>query len=358
MKQHTGGLGKFLNEMTQAAKKEENNISTSEQITYIDIDDLEPNPENFYGLRDIEDLAGLIAVSQRIEPLTVIKKEDGKYILISGHRRRAAIQKLLEEGTYNNRLLPCIIKAQEKITIEQENGEKIEFDENTVNMLHLIASNRGQREERTIVEKLQEIKHLEAFARAIYNQKDRGKRGRFRTFFAEEVLNISKSQLQRINSMERLTEKVKKAIDEKKISETAAIELATMTSKEQEKYLEEIEQGKIKGTVQEIQKEKASKNENLGTKVKDNKLSTKIKVEENKFAKVVNVIDIPEKFDDPKKEAQEWFYQEQLGFYQMKYEEAKRMKESETNELKAAQWGIRASVALYNIEELKLSHKK
>jgi len=98
-------------------------------------------------------------------------------------------------------------------------------------MLNLIASNRGQREERTVDEKLQEVRYLEKFAKAIYNQKDRGKRGRFRSFFAEEILNISKSQLQRINAMEKLTDKVKQAIDDKKLSESAAArKMANMTA--------------------------------------------------------------------------------------------------------------------------------
>ena len=192
------GLENILKEITP----------TEEKIIYVDVDDLESNPKNFYGLRDIDGLAGLIAVSHFVEPLTVFQKADGKYMIISGHRRRAAVQKLLEDGVYTERKLPCIVKAQEKISIEQDNGETVEFDEDAVNMLHLIASNRGQREERTVEEKLQEIKFLEKFAKAIYHQKDRGTRGRFRTFFAEEILNISKSQLQRLNSMEKLTDEV------------------------------------------------------------------------------------------------------------------------------------------------------
>ena len=65
------------------------------------------------------------------------------------------------------------------------------------------------------------------------------------------------------------------------------------------------------------------------------------------------LIDVPEQFEDPQKEAKEWFSQERLTL-----EEAKRLSEEEENELKAAQWGIRASVARYNIEELKLQHEE
>ena len=398
LKERTGGLGKFLSEVVE--------IETEpEQIIYLDIDNIESNPRNFYGLRDIEGLAGLIAVSHMIEPLTVTKQDNGKYMLISGHRRRAAVQKLLEEGTYTERKLPCIVKARKKIKIEEENGETTEFDEDAVEMLNLIASNRGQREERTVDEKLQEVKYLEAFAKAIYNQKDRGNRGRFRTFFAEEILNISTTQLHRMKSMEKLTEKVRKAMDEGRISESVAAEFATMTQEEQDVCLEKIIKGEIKGTVQDIRRYKQGGNEEKNQENNINDVAIGIEDdtvrevppeeetdEENnvdvessaevendelkeesafpqdipskneetaKLTNVVNkIIDIPENFDDPQKEAKEWFYQEKLGFYQLKYEEAKRMKENETNELKAAQWGIRASVALYDIEELKLSHKK
>ena len=203
----------------------------------------------------------------------------------------------------------------------------------------------------------------------------------------------------------KFTEKVRKAMDEGKISESVAAEFATMTQEEQDVCLEKIINGEIKGTVQDIRRYKQGGNEEKNQENNINDVAIGIEDdtvrevppeeeidEENhvdvessaevendevkeesafpqdipsknegtaKLTTVVNkIIDIPEKFDDPQKEAKEWFYQEKLGFYQMKYEEAKRMKENETNELKAVQWGIRASVALYDIEELKLSHKK
>ena len=397
-------MGNLLSEVVEQAQ--------SERIVYIDIDDLEVNPKNFYGMRDIDALAGLIAVSHLIEPLTVIKNsENGKYRIISGHRRYAAVQKLLDEGDYTERKLPCIVKACGKIKIEQKNGEIIEFDEDAVEMLTLIASNRGQREERTVDEKLQEMKYLEGFARAIYNQKCRGIRGRFRDFFAEEILNISKSQLQRINSLEKLTESVKTAVSEKKLSETAAMEMASMTAEEQEACLEKIITGEIKGTVQDIQNFKSSKEqveesvtenfdgnnevdteessiEEVPSEIEESLRQGDPAESENAEAKLTypksllpetettsqekvflpKIIDVPEQFDDPQKEAEDWFYQEnftleehvyqqRLTSYETLYSEAKRLNEEEENELKAAQWGIRASVARYKIEELKLNYR-
>ena len=391
MEENNVGLGNLLNEVTANSELQE------EKIVYIAIENLESNPKNFYGLRDVDSLAGLIAVSHLVEPLTVSEKSDGKYQIISGHRRRAAIQKLLDDGVYEERKLPCIVKSCRKITIEQENGETIEFDEDAVEMLNLIASNRGQREERTIDEKLQEVKYLERFAKAIYNQKNRGTRGRFVNFFAEEILNISKSQLLRINSLEKLSEKVRAAVDDKKISETAAMEMATLTLEEQNVCLEKILTGEIKGTVHDIQNFKSSKTEtseespeSSAEEISDTaeepageeKSGVIESVPEENFEEnedivkseikltypkkllptseknlVSKIIDVPEEFGDPQKEAEEWIYLEKLAFYENIYEEAKRLSEEEENELKAAQWGIRASVTRYNIEELKLHHK-
>ena len=393
MEQQNNKLGNILNEVTQTA--ESNEQAQSEQIVYIDIDDLEVNPKNFYGLRDIEGLAGLIAVSHLIEPLTVIKTFDGKYRIISGHRRYAAVQKLLEEGVYSDRKLPCIVKVCGKIKIEQKNGEVVEFDEDAVEVLTLIASNRGQREERTVDEKLQEIKYLERFAKAVYNRKCRGIRGRFRDFFAEEILNMSKSQLQRINSLEKLTNAVKTAVGEKKLSETAAMEMASMTAEEQDACLEKIITGEIKGTVQDIQNFKSSKEqaeesitesfggnneaeteepaiENVSSETEsstwedtaesekaDVKLTypknllpeTKSSLQEN--SSFDRIIDVPEEFDDPQKEAEDWIYQERIIFYEEKYNLAKKISEEEVD-LESAQWAMRASVVRYKLEELKL----
>lgn len=401
MKENSGSLGIFLNAVAQNAENQQKNS----QIIYLDIDKIESNPQNFYGLRNIDELAGLIAVSHLIEPLTVTKISEGRYKLISGHRRRAAVQKLLEEGIYTDRKLPCIVRTREKLAIEQENGETIEFDEDAVEMLNLIVSNRGQREERTIDEKIQEVKHLEGFAKAIYHQKNLGERGRFVNFFAEEILNISKSQLLRINSLEKLTENVRQAIDDKKISETAAVEMSGMTEEKQEECLEKILTGEMKGTVQAIHQLKSSPNieseeelpeeeitedideieestiENVEIET-ESEIETETSEEEDtnsneeveESAEIVNpflnvgqklkksvtleIIDVPEEFEDPQKEAEEWYAQEMLKASEKLLKAARLFRDEEDNELKASQWAIRASVAGGGTAKMKLQTEK
>ena len=270
------------------------------------------------------------------------------------------------------------------------------------------------------------IKYLKPFAEAIYAQKRKdGYKGEFRRFFAEEIIGTSKSQLQRIESIEKMSDKVKNAVDTNLISKTAAAELSSLSKEKQDEYIDNIANGLQKNRVKDIQEaKKAAKDKednagrDLAISMDDNSVhildddddrddeteplaeanygnaKTKKLSANSNFANadvadsvdsntsqikhtVVNetksntpkikldvdehhssLIDVPETFDDPQREAEDWLYQEQLQFYQYKYEQAKALSESEENELKAAQWGIRASVAQYHMEKLKAEYRK
>lgn len=82
-----------------------------DQIEYIDIDLIDSDPGSFYELRDIPDLAGDIETVGLQQPLLVRPGDDGHVVLISGHRRRAALQLLVDEGKERFRQVPCIRKT-------------------------------------------------------------------------------------------------------------------------------------------------------------------------------------------------------------------------------------------------------
>lgn len=82
-----------------------------DQIEYIDIGLIDSDPGNFYELRDIPDLAGDIETVGLQQPLLVRPGKDGHVVLISGHRRRAALQLLVDEGKERFRQVPCIRKT-------------------------------------------------------------------------------------------------------------------------------------------------------------------------------------------------------------------------------------------------------
>ena len=102
-----------LGELTRALAGDvpESGTEGREQIEYIDIGLIDSDPGNFYELRDIPDLAGDIETVGLQQPLLVRPGEDGHVVLISGHRRRAALQMLVDEGKERFRRVPCIRKT-------------------------------------------------------------------------------------------------------------------------------------------------------------------------------------------------------------------------------------------------------
>lgn len=102
-----------LGELTRALAGDvpESGTEGRDQIEYIDIGLIDSDPGNFYELRDIPDLAGDIETVGLQQPLLVRPGEDGHVVLISGHRRRAALQMLVDEGKERFRQVPCIRKT-------------------------------------------------------------------------------------------------------------------------------------------------------------------------------------------------------------------------------------------------------
>ena len=78
-----------------------------EQIEYIPVDQIDPDPNNFYSLDGLDELAGNIELIGLQQPLRVRPGEDGRFIMVSGHRRRAAIL-MIRDG------VPCIVDRGEE----------------------------------------------------------------------------------------------------------------------------------------------------------------------------------------------------------------------------------------------------
>lgn len=100
-------LGKFLE-----AAGVKVDTGKREQIEYIDIDKIVPDPENFYELSDIDALAENISLFGLRQPLRVREQVDGTYMIVSGHRRYTALKKIIaEDGREDLREVPCIVEA-------------------------------------------------------------------------------------------------------------------------------------------------------------------------------------------------------------------------------------------------------
>ena len=103
----------------QAAVGTAGNVSkldtSREVIEYISLDKLEADPGNFYSLTGLEDLAANIELCGLQQPIRVRPTEDGRYVIVSGHRRWSALKLLRSPAGSGDRWasIPCIVERDE-----------------------------------------------------------------------------------------------------------------------------------------------------------------------------------------------------------------------------------------------------
>lgn len=82
----------------------------AEQITLLPLDKLIPDERNFYSLDGIDELAANIETVGLMDPIRV-RPQGGEYVIVSGHRRRAACMLIRDGGNpMFDRGVPCIIE--------------------------------------------------------------------------------------------------------------------------------------------------------------------------------------------------------------------------------------------------------
>lgn len=104
--------------LAEELRKQLGDVSDSdagqEQITYIDMDQLDEDPENFYSMSGIPELANNILLCGLQQPVRVRPGAEGRYTIVSGHRRRAAMKYLVTvDGKESYRRIPCIVERDE-----------------------------------------------------------------------------------------------------------------------------------------------------------------------------------------------------------------------------------------------------
>lgn len=88
-------------------------VPAAEQIELLPWDKLIPDERNFYSLEGLEDLADSIATVGLLDPIRV-RPDGDAYVVISGHRRRAAIKLLIDSGEERWKTqVPCIVERGE-----------------------------------------------------------------------------------------------------------------------------------------------------------------------------------------------------------------------------------------------------
>lgn len=93
-----------------------------EQIVGIDIANIDADAGNFYSMDGLDELAANIELIGLQQPLRVRENPDmpGRYLIVSGHRRRAALWQLFEENPEKWRRVPCIVEQTAELPEMQE----------------------------------------------------------------------------------------------------------------------------------------------------------------------------------------------------------------------------------------------
>lgn len=85
--------------------------SGTEQIEYLPLENLVCDERNFYSMEGVDELAANIELVGLQQPLRVIAGEPPYYVIVSGHRRAAALRILAEENPERWKTVPCIVET-------------------------------------------------------------------------------------------------------------------------------------------------------------------------------------------------------------------------------------------------------
>ena len=190
-----------------------------EQIEYIRLDRIEEDPNNFYQLSGIEELAANIQLCGLQQPIRVrpVSGETERYMIVSGHRRRKAVELLAKDEPERWEEVPCIV-SRDVVSPALQQLQLIFANSNTRKM-----SDAETSEQAVQVEKL------------FYQLKEEGFEfpGRMRDHVAQ-VIGASKSKLARLKVIrEKLAECWKPTWKANKLNESIAYELAQIPADQQ-----------------------------------------------------------------------------------------------------------------------------
>lgn len=196
---------------------------TADSIEYINLDLIDPDEKNFYSMEGIEQLAASIELIGLQQPLRVRPAENGRYTVVSGHRRRAALIMLRDDGNEKFESVPCIVERDNVSPAMRE--------------LRLIYANSDTRK-MTSYDLQQQAERVEAL---LYQLKEEGVEfpGRMRDYVAE-ACNTSRTKLARLKAISNnlAPELLSGPYKENKMNESVAYLLSQQPKETQRKLVE------------------------------------------------------------------------------------------------------------------------
>ena len=159
---------------------EERSDSDHLEIREIPWDRIRANEANFYGVKDVEELARSIEMHGLLDPIVVTPAEPGWYTLISGHRRHKAWGELREKDPEKYAEIPAIVR---------------EFSSASMAELALIMANSSAR----VLSPAEVSRQAERVERLLYDLKEEGYEfpGRMRDTVAK-ACQVSSTKLARL----------------------------------------------------------------------------------------------------------------------------------------------------------------
>ena len=200
----------------------------TEQIVLLPLDLIDPDPENFYSLEGLDELAGNIELMGLLDPLRV-RPNGERYTVVSGHRRRAAILLIRDGGSKQfAEGVPCIV----------EYGEASD----AMRKLRLIYANASTRQ----LSSADLSRQAEEVTRLLYELQEQGVKfpGRMRDHVAQ-ACGVTKSKIARLHAIrENLVPELLVYYDMGQLVEDAAYQLSRMPKDIQEALSDKLADGK------------------------------------------------------------------------------------------------------------------
>ena len=219
-------LNQRSKEIAQQETATEKDTTTDGVSTTADIEDLIPSKDNFYSVEDVQNLKQSIELLGILQPLLVTKEND-KWRIIAGHRRRIAIMQLVDEGKERFRNVPIMVKQTKNAILDR---------------LALIMTNRFR--EKTDWEKMTESSETEKLVQELKEQMDIP--GRTRDLLAE-IIETSPAQLGRYKAIyNNLTAELMAEFKAGKIGVSVIYEISQL---EKEWQLQSLEVFRENGTL-------------------------------------------------------------------------------------------------------------
>lgn len=217
------GVFDITNFMSDESKK---GIKDNFKIEKISVRKMRPSKDNFYSIdeEEITRLARTIELVGLQQNFVVRKIPDtDEYEVITGHKRRLAILKLLEEGKEEFEMQPCRVKYT---------------DDDIKNKLTLIFTNSTQRI-RTDAEMMKEVEETDRLLKQLREtQKIEGRTDEI----IAQLIGSSKSQVARLKKINnKLIEPLKSEYEAGNISTAAADKTASLPAEKQREVLKKYQ---------------------------------------------------------------------------------------------------------------------